>query len=130
MACIMLVEDDPSIVALLHSMFQKEGYEILEAKDGQAALEKLGLGSAPAVSLMPDVIILDIMMPVMDGFTLNSRLQDFPTAKDLPVIVLTAKGQKMRDLFQSSPNVAAYVQKPFDPKMLRDLIAGILARTK
>ena len=61
MACIMLVEDDPSIVALLHSMFQKEGYEILEAKDGQAALEKLGLGSAPAVSLMPDVIILDYL---------------------------------------------------------------------
>jgi DNA-binding response OmpR family regulator len=44
--------------------------------------------------------------------------------------VLTAKGQKMRDLFQSSPNVAAYVQKPFDPKMLRDLIAGILSRKK
>ena len=55
------------------------------------------------------------------------RLQTEARAKDIPILVLTAKGQKMRDLFEMAPNVAAYVQKPFDPKMLRELIAGILA---
>ena len=48
----------------------------------------------------------------------------------IPILVLTAKGQKMRDLFEMAPNVAAYVQKPFEPKMLRELIAGILSQKK
>lgn len=124
----MLVEDDPSIVALLHSMFQKEGYEILEAKDGQAALEKLGLGSAPAVSLMPDVIILDIMMPVMDGYTFATRLQGSPVTNSIPLVVLTAKGPEVRDLFAMLPTMSAFVDKPFNPKDLRTLVAGIISR--
>ena len=130
MGNILVVDDESEIVTLLRFLLEKEGHAVAAATNGQDALQALGLEPAnPAVKL-PDLMILDIMMPVMDGFTLNSRLQDFPAAKDLPVIVLTAKGQKMRDLFQSSPNVAAYVQKPFDPKMLRDLIAGILSRKK
>ena len=130
MGNILVVDDESEIVTLLRFLLEKEGHAVAAATNGQDALQALGLEPAnPAVKL-PDLMILDIMMPVMDGFTLNSRLQDFPAAKNLPVIVLTAKGQKMRDLFQSSPNVAAYVQKPFDPKMLRDLIAGILSRKK
>jgi CheY-like chemotaxis protein len=58
------------------------------------------------------------------------RLQTEARTKDIPILVLTAKGQKMRDLFEMAPNVAAYVQKPFDPKMLRELISGILASRK
>ena len=66
----------------------------------------------------------------MDGYALNGRLQREPRTKDIPILVLTAKGQKMRDLFEMAPNVAAYVQKPFDPKMLRELISGILTSRK
>jgi len=73
---------------------------------------------------------LDIMMPIMDGYTLNMRLQANNRTSSIPILVLTAKGQKMRDLFEMAPNVAAYVQKPFDPKMLRELIAGIIAAKK
>jgi CheY-like chemotaxis protein len=127
---ILVVDDEPEIVTLLRFLLEREGHAVTAATNGQYALQALGLEPADPAVKLPDLMILDIMMPVMDGFTLNSRLQDFPAAKDLPVIVLTAKGQKMRDLFQSSPNVAAYVQKPFDPKMLRDLIAGILSRKK
>jgi two-component system phosphate regulon response regulator PhoB len=127
---ILVVDDEPEIVTLLRFLLEKEGHAVSAATNGEDALKVLGLVPADSAVQLPDLMILDIMMPVMDGFTLNSRLQDFPAAKSLPVIVLTAKGQKMRDLFQSSPNVAAYVQKPFDPKMLRDLIAGILARKK
>jgi len=127
---ILVVDDESEIVTLLRFLLEREGHAVAAATNGQDALQALGLEPADPAVKLPDLMILDIMMPVMDGFTLNSRLQDFPAAKNLPVIILTAKGQKMRDLFQSSPNVAAYVQKPFDPKMLRDLIAGILARTK
>jgi CheY-like chemotaxis protein len=127
---ILVVDDEPEIVTLLRFLLEKEGHAVAAATNGQDALQALGLEPPDPAVALPDLMILDIMMPIMDGFTLNSRLQDFPAAKGLPVIVLTAKGQKMRDLFQSSPNVAAYVQKPFDPKMLRDLIAGILIRKK
>lgn len=122
MAAIMVVDDEPEIVTLLRFILEKDGYAVSDANNGQDALDKLGAGG------LPDLIILDIMMPVMDGYTLNMKLQANATTRSIPILVLTAKGQKMRDLFEMAPNVAAYVQKPFDPKMLRELIAGILKK--
>lgn len=127
MPVILVVDDEPDIVTLLRFALEKEGYQVGEAGNGQIALERLGIEPSRAELPLPDLIVLDIMMPVMDGYQLNMRLQSEPRAKDIPILVLTAKGQKMRDLFEMAPNVAAYVQKPFDPKMLRELIAGILA---
>jgi CheY-like chemotaxis protein len=127
MPAILVVDDEPDIVTLLRFALEKEGYTVGEAGNGQIALERLGLEPVNAALPLPDLIVLDIMMPVMDGYQLNMRLQTEARAKDIPILVLTAKGQKMRDLFEMAPNVAAYVQKPFDPKMLRELIAGILA---
>ncbi|MBI4347969.1 MAG: response regulator [Elusimicrobia bacterium] len=130
MATILVVDDEPEIVTLLRFVLEKDGYKILEASNGQVALERLGVQPPEPTATLPDLIILDIMMPVMDGYTLNSRLQKEPKTQGIPILVLTAKGQKMRDLFEMAPNVAAYVQKPFDPKMLRELIAGILSSKK
>lgn len=127
MPAIMVVDDEPDIVTLLRFALEKDGHSVSEAGNGQIALERLGLDPVKTDAPLPDLIVLDIMMPVMDGYQLNMRLQTEPRAKDIPILVLTAKGQKMRDLFEMAPNVAAYVQKPFDPKMLRELIAGILA---
>ena len=130
MAAIMVVDDEPEIVTLLRFVLEQDGHSVSAAGHGLDALEKLGVEPAQPDLPLPNLIVLDIMMPVMDGYQLNMRLQSHPRTKDIPILVLTAKGQKMRDLFQSSPNVAAYVQKPFDPKMLKDLIAGILSRKK
>lgn len=129
-AAIMVVDDEPEIVTLLRFVLEKEGYTVFDANNGQVALERLGVEPGTPADRTPDLIILDIMMPVMDGYALNMRLQSNPATKGIPILVLTAKGQKMRDLFEMAPNVAAYVQKPFDPKMLRELIAGILASKK
>ncbi|MEK7389938.1 MAG: response regulator [Elusimicrobiota bacterium] len=126
MAAILIVDDEPDIVTLLRFVLTQDGHLIFDASNGQVALERLGIEPVASTPL-PDLIILDIMMPVMDGYQLNMRLQTESRAKNIPILVLTAKGQKMRDLFEMAPNVAAYVQKPFDPKMLRELITGILA---
>ena len=130
MAAIMVVDDEPEIVTLLTFVLEADGHTVGSAGHGVDALEKLGVEPAKPENPLPDLIVLDIMMPVMDGYQLNMRLQTEARTKDIPILVLTAKGQKMRDLFEMAPNVAAYVQKPFDPKMLRELISGILASRK
>jgi CheY-like chemotaxis protein len=127
---VMIVDDEPEIVTLLRFVLEKEGYEVAEAGNGQEAMERLGLSPQNASAPLPALLILDIMMPIMDGYTLNMKLQANARTRSIPILVLTAKGQKMRDLFEMAPNVAAYVQKPFDPKMLRELIAGIIAAQK
>ena len=129
MATILVVDDEPDIITLLKILLEKEGYTVLEASNGQVALERLGVEPPNPSAPRPDLIILDIMMPVMDGHALNTRLQSQPEMSGIPVLILTAKGEKMRDLFQVAPNVAAYVQKPFEPKRLKSLVAGIIAGT-
>ena len=130
MPTILVVDDEPEIVTLLRFVLEKDGYKILEASNGQVALERLGVQPPEPGTVLPDLIILDIMMPVMDGYTLNARLQKENKTMGIPILVLTAKGQKMRDLFEMAPNVAAYIEKPFDPKALRDLVAGMLSTNK
>ena len=130
MAAIMVVDDEPEIVTLLTFVLEADGHTVSSAGHGADALEKLGVEPARHEFPLPNLIVLDIMMPVMDGYQLNMRLQTEARTKDIPILVLTAKGQKMRDLFEMAPNVAAYVQKPFDPKMLRELISGILTSRK
>jgi CheY-like chemotaxis protein len=130
MSHILVVDDEPEIVTLLRFVLEQDGHTIHSAAHGLDALDKLGVEPARTDKVIPDLIVLDIMMPMMDGYELNTRLQVEARTKDIPILVLTAKGQKMRDLFEMAPNVAAYVQKPFDPKMLRELISGILASRK
>ena len=130
MAAILVVDDEPEIVTLLRFVLEADGHTVTSAGNGMEALEKLGVEPAHHEFPLPDLVVLDIMMPVMDGYQLNQRLQVEDRTKGIPILVLTAKGQKMRDLFEMAPNVAAYVQKPFDPKMLRELISGILQSRK
>ena len=130
MAAILVVDDEPEIVTLLRFVLEADRHTVTSAGHGVEALEKLGVEPANHALSLPDLVVLDIMMPIMDGYQLNQRLQVEARTQGIPILVLTAKGQKMRDLFEMAPNVAAYVQKPFDPKMLRELIAGILTSRK
>ena len=126
----MVVDDEPEMTALLRFILEKDGHAVTEAPDGAAALDRLGVEpSNPSVKL-PDLIILDVRMPVVDGYTVNLKLQRDSRTRAIPILVLTAKKQKLRELFELAPNVAAYVQKPFDPKALRALVAGVLSGGK
>src|SRR5438067_730429 len=92
MARILVVDDEREIVTLLRYVLEKEGYKIFDAGNGQEALDRLGMTpGTPAAGGIPDLIILDIMMPVMDGYTLNMKLQASDKTRRIPILVLTAK---------------------------------------
>ena len=124
-ARIMIVDDERDVVTLIKFLLEKEGHEVLTAYNGVEALEVLGVDPEKDDVPLPDVIVLDVMMPQMDGYSVSAKLAEKPRTRGVPLIILTAKGET-RDLFELSPNVAAYIDKPFDPKKLRDLIVGML----
>jgi DNA-binding response OmpR family regulator len=122
MARILVVDDDKDIVDIVRYTMSQENHEVLEALNG-----KDGLARAKADK--PDLIILDIMMPELDGLTVSTRLAAEPATKDIPVIILTAKG-RMREAFVSAPNVQNFMDKPFEPSALQDEIRAILAKKR
>ena len=119
---IMIVDDEKDVLFLLKVIMEKEGYEVIEASNGMEAYEKLADSINP---VKPDVILLDIMMPEMDGYTLQTKLQQTDELKRIPIIILTAKGQT-KDLFQMSSNVYSFLEKPFDPQNLIKTVKGAL----
>jgi len=120
MAKVLVVDDERDVVELVKFLLERDGHKVVEAFNGREALEK-------AYAELPDLIILDIMMPEMDGYTVNARLTETESTKRIPVIILTAKGQ-MRDVFEMASNVAFYMEKPFDPKHLREKIQEVLSK--
>lgn len=125
----MIVDDERDVVTLLKFLLEKDGHRIITAFDGAEALATLGVAPPRPGAEVPEVIILDVMMPIMDGYTVSAKLASHETLRKVPLVILTAKGE-MRDLFKLSANVATYIEKPFDPRTLRDTIAGILAKKK
>jgi CheY-like chemotaxis protein len=122
LAKILVCDDEKDVVELISFLLEKDGYNVVTAKNGREALDVVG-------KEIPDLILLDVMMPEMDGYTVQTRLQEDPKTKAIPIIILTAKGQ-MRDVFAMSSNVVAYMEKPFDPKSLRTKIQESLSKQK
>ncbi len=118
MSKILVVDDEKDVVELLKFLLEKDGYAVITAHNGREALNA-------ANESLPDLILLDVMMPEMDGYTVQTQLLDNPKTREIPIIILTAKGQ-LRDVFAMSANVKAYIEKPFDPKTLRSKISESL----
>jgi len=124
MARILVVDDERDVATMLKFMLEKDGHVVETAHDGRAALNALGL-ETPDGRPVPDLVILDVMMPELDGPAVCARMFEDARTKAVPVLMLTAKGA-MRDLHALTPNVAAHIDKPFDPRSLRELIAGMM----
>jgi two-component system alkaline phosphatase synthesis response regulator PhoP len=124
MAKILVVDDEPSVVMLMRFVLEKSGHAVSEAHNGVEALKILGVDPENASSELPDVILLDVMMPIMDGLETAETLREHPRASKVPILVVSAKGD-MRGLFQEMPQVVGFFQKPFDPKLLREAIAKV-----
>jgi CheY-like chemotaxis protein len=120
---ILVADDDPVIVRLLQVNFRLEGYEVDTAAHGEEALTK-------ATGTRPDLILLDVMMPGLDGWEVCRRLKDDPVTSQIPIIFLSARAQEEDRRKGQSLGVVDYVTKPFDPGELVNLIEKVLARTR
>jgi two-component system, OmpR family, alkaline phosphatase synthesis response regulator PhoP len=121
-ATILVIEDDPDIRELLSFSLAKEGWTVVSAADGEAGLAAL----APA---NPDCVVLDIMLPGIDGLEVLRKLKADPVRKRLPVIMTTAKGEESDVVTGLELGAADYVVKPYSPKVLAARIRAALRRT-
>ena len=117
---VLVVDDDPVIVNLLRVNFEIEGYDVLTASEGEA-------GVAQAHAGHPDVVLLDVMMPGVDGLEVARRLRLDPETRDIPIILLSAKAQA-QDIQAGLAVADDYVTKPFEPLELLDRVAVVLGR--
>ena len=107
---ILLVDDEPDIVEFLQYNLVQEGFDVISAYDGIEALSKL--------SQKPDLIILDIMMPKMDGYEVFKKIKETPGFEKLPIIFLTAKAGEANEILGLEIGASDYIQKPISPKKL------------
>jgi CheY-like chemotaxis protein len=118
---ILVVDDDPSILALVAEILQDEGYEVATARNGAEALERVA-------ETVPAVLVTDLMMPVMDGPALVQACRAAPTTASLPIVVMSAALPVLLDSL-ARLGVEDAVHKPFDTDVLVALIARLVAGT-
>jgi two-component system alkaline phosphatase synthesis response regulator PhoP len=119
---ILVVDDEIYIVHILDFSLGIEGYEVMTALDGEAALAKVAQDK-------PDLIVLDIMMPKLDGYETCKALKSNPETKDIPVILLSAKGRNVDQKVGFEVGADDYITKPFSPRKLVERINAILGQT-
>lgn len=119
--CILIVDDELRMRKLIKDFLMAKGYSILEAEDGEKALEVFE-GNKNKITL----ILLDVMMPKLDGW---SVLRQIRQESKVPIIMLTARGEEQDELFGFELGVDEYISKPFSPKILVARVEAILKRT-
>jgi DNA-binding response OmpR family regulator len=115
---VLVVDDDPIILELLVLNLELEGHDVVTASDGRQALDR-------AQDADPDLVLLDIMMPEIDGFEVCERLRADPATASLPVVFLSARAHEADLVRGTKVGADAYVTKPFDPMELMELIARL-----
>ncbi len=116
---ILVVDDEKHIVKIVEFNLKKKGYDVFIANNGLEALEQVEKNK-------PDLILLDVMMPEMDGLEVCKRLKNDDRYKDIPIIMLTAKGQEIDRDTGIKFGANMYITKPFSPKLLLGQIEEIL----
>ena len=117
---ILVVDDESRMRKLLHDFLIREQYQVLEAEDGEKALDLFY--DHPDI----DLVILDVMMPKMDGWEVCKEIRE---TSDVPIIMLTARGEERDELLGFSLGVDEYISKPFSPKILMARIEAIIRRS-
>jgi len=108
---LLLIDDDPNLILLVKDYLEFRGYEVVTAENGRKALEVLDLE-------IPDMIICDVMMPEMDGYTLVENVRKNPRTNWIPVLFLSAKGQSQDRVKGLNTGADVYMVKPFEPEEL------------
>jgi CheY-like chemotaxis protein len=118
----ILIADDETVVRLTVGRILDKDYIVLEATNGEEAVEI-------AKGQKPDLILMDLIMPKMDGYTACSEIKADQATKGIPVVILTAVGHEFNKKFATEMGAAGYVTKPFDTQVLIDVISRLLDRS-
>jgi len=112
---ILIIDDEEDIRKMLKIRLEQEGFTIVQASDGD-------IGAKTAEQEVPDIIVMDIMMPNVDGYSCLKEVRSLPKTKDIPILMLSGKEEeKVRDLF-AFQKISGYIEKPFE---LDDLVMKI-----
>jgi len=120
---ILIVDDEPNIVRMVENRLKVSGYTVLCAENGVVGIEK-------ASAEKPDAILLDVLMPEMDGFETLKKLKAQPITSNIPVIMFTAKGQGMDVEQAAALGAVDYIVKPFTPIVLLEKIKQALNKAQ
>jgi len=118
---ILIVEDEESLLKLESILLSSKGYSVTGVMDGKSALDEIS-------ARKPDLVVLDIMLPELDGFEVCKRIKENPETAGIPVVMLTAKKNSQDYARGMQVGADAYVTKPFKSAQVIELIEGLLSR--
>ena len=118
---VVIADDDPDIRRLVEMTVSNAGCDVTVASDGEEALERVR-------ESMPDLVILDVLMPRMDGWEVARALKSDPATRDVPVMFLTSRGQEHDVLEGFDSGAIDYMVKPFSPRELQVRVRAVLAK--
>lgn len=118
---VLVADDDPDILALVTFRLERAGYDVVGANDGEQALQL-------ALAQPPDLAVLDVMMPKLDGYEVTTRLRQNERTRRIPIILLTARVQEADIARGFEVGADDYVKKPFSPQELGARVQAILGR--
>jgi len=119
--CVLLVEDEDQLRRVMKDLLEREGYRVAEARDGVQALDQVD-------RFAPDVVILDLNLPGLDGYGVLSQLRSRPATRNIPVVVLTAKGDEDNEVRVFQLGADDFITKPFRAKALSARLEAVLGR--
>ena len=120
MARVLVIDDEPDVLLLCRVNLEHAGHEVLEGSDGEIGLEMVR-------SERPDLVVLDLMLPKVDGLTILSLLGAGKETRGIPVVVLTAKAQREDQLQCWRAGASAFIAKPFAPDDLATTVGSVLS---
>ena len=118
---VLIVDDEPNIVLSLQFLLDREGYEVAVARDGEGAL-------ASAARTPPDLVVLDLMLPGIDGYEVCRRLRAAPSTAGVKIVLVTARGREAERVRGLEEGADAYVTKPFSTRELMAIVARFLRK--
>jgi len=116
---VLIVDDEPNIVTSLEFLLSRAGFELRVVRDGEAAIKAMD-------EFQPDLVLLDVMMPVRNGFEVCQMIRDNAAWQNVKVVMLTAKGRDTEVSKGLALGADAYVSKPFSTKALLECVKGLL----
>lgn len=117
---VILAEDDRTIARLIIFKLEKEGFKVIHFLNGEGVVDTVS-------KILPDIVILDVMMPIQDGISILKEIKANPKTKHIPVVILSAKGQEKDIIKGMEIGASDYISKPFSPSELIVRIKRILS---